>query len=1035
MAEQNPKKNAERLKNENELLKQQIIKLQDELSSRGIEGMAVPAPATPIDEKAILNSTEETFYRLIIEEMNEAVFTLDKQGSILFYNKKFREFLPGAPENLTGTRLFQYIPNNKHERIRELIHLGVQRRSAGEIIFEPTASGGRQIFQFNLYPLPAHIPGDVCVIAFDITQLRKKEEELSLAKAELEQRISQRTEELRRINTELDGARIAALNMMQDAVETKSIAEQLNKTLMSEIAERKQFEQALSQSEERFRSLFEDNLAIMLMVDINTGQLLDVNKAAVQFYGWSREEMLQKTIFDLNTLPVEESKKELKRAAANPKIHFEFKHLLADGTIRDIEAFASRLKAHEEYFIHAIIIDVTERKRIQQINNLQHNLAIAVINSDSISDLLEVITHELTELVDIENVYFASYNEETNMLRDIYSRDQKDEIEEWSAEKSLTGYLLQQKKSLMLSRQDILDLMAEGTVELVGTLPEVWLGVPLISGKSKKGAVVVQSYDNPEAFDQTTIEILEVIAHELVIFLERKHAQELAYKLTKAIEQSPVSVVITDRQGDIEYINPHFTQTTGYSFEEVKGKNPRLLQSGEKTKEDYKAMWETILSGKEWHGEFHNKKKNGELFWENAVISPVVNSRGEIVNFFAIKEDITNQKQMLAELISAKDKAEQMSRLKSSFLANMSHELRTPLIAILGFSEILMEESKDDYNKEMSELIHKGGMRLLETLNLILNLSAIEANKIDVKNEIVDSHAVLDDVVQLFGAMASKKDIYLEKKFNARYSMLLTDRQMFTQIFNNLINNAIKFTARGGVTVSTKNTGSRIAVSVTDTGIGISNADQQIIWDEFRQVSEGYNRSFEGSGLGLTITRNFVNKLGGDISVQSELQKGTTFTVTFPLWEEGAHQSTLPYNSGNETDNTADLKPVITLPSILMVEDDDNAVNLVRMITRDMYLVDHARTSDEAMAAVKGKQYDIILMDINLGRGGSGVTVTRQIRQIPEYKDTPIVALTAFALLGDREEFLQAGCTHYLSKPFNKKQLLSLLKEISGQEV
>lgn len=1032
MAGMTPGEELQKLRKENELLIKQMEQLKNSALNE-VKGSRAAVSGSGSSTGLSLFS-EQTISRLIIEEMNEAVFILDAKGIVLYCNKKAAGlFLTGA-DQLTGKEIFSFTPEEHHATIRNLMISGLVERSSGEIRFTTERNEYFYIFHLDIYPLPGPVQGDVCIIAFDITELRTKENELSIAKSELEARINERMIELNQINSELNSARIAALNLMQDAVEAKSIADKLNANLMNEIAERTQFEQALRQSEERFRSLFEDNLAIMLMIDPETGQIIDVNKAAIEYYGWSRNELLCKTIFDLNTLPIERTQIDLKRAASNPKIHFEFKHRLADGREREIEAFASRLKSHEEYFIHAIIMDVTERNHIQRINTLQHNLAIAVVSSDSLNELIDIILKELTGLINTENVFFASYNQETRMLREIYSRDQMDKIEEWSAERSLTGYLLEQKKSVLLKKEEVLNLMQQGKVELVGTLPEVWLGVPLVSGDSEKGAVVIQSYDNPEAFNKSTLEILEVIAHELVIFLERKHAQELAYKLTKAIEQSPVSVVITDLRGNIEYTNPYFSQVTGYTADEVKGKNPRILQSGEKTKEDYKLMWQTILSGKEWQGEFHNKKKNGELFWEEAVISPVVNSRGEIVNFFAIKEDISDQKQMLEELISAKDKAEQMSRLKSSFLANMSHELRTPLIAIMGFSEILMEELKDEEVKELSELIHKGGMRLLETLNLILNLSAIEADKIDVKNEIVDSHTVLDDVVRLFGAMASKKDVVLEKNFNARYSMLLTDRQMFTQIFNNLLNNAIKFTPAGKVIISTKNAVSKIAVSVTDTGIGISEKDQQLIWEEFRQVSEGYNRSFEGTGLGLTITKNFVNKLGGEIAVESELGKGTTFTVIFPLWEEAANQSVLPGDTNNH-DAALVIDPAPRLPELLMVEDDDNAVNLVRMITRGIYKVDHARTSDEALHTVKIKQYDLILMDINLGRGGSGVQVTKEIRQIEQYKNTPIVALTAFALLGDREEFLQAGCTHYLSKPFSRNQLLSLLKEISEKEV
>ncbi|MGD1007076.1 MAG: PAS domain S-box protein, partial [Ignavibacteriaceae bacterium] len=176
---------------------------------------------------------------------------------------------------------------------------------------------------------------------------------------------------------------------------------------------------------------------------------------------------------------------------------------------------------------------------------------------------------------------------------------------------------------------------------------------------------------------------------------ERKRAENELRKLSRAVEQSPASVIITDTNGSIEYINPKVTEITGYKFEEVIGKNPRIFSSREKSKNDYKVLWDTIISGKEWRGELHNKKKNGELYWESALISPILNERGAVTNFIAIKEDITEQKRILEELIAAKEKAEQSDKLKSEFLSQVSHEIKTPLITIVSFTNLIKDDFKE----------------------------------------------------------------------------------------------------------------------------------------------------------------------------------------------------------------------------------------------------------------------------------------------------------------------------------------------------
>jgi PAS domain S-box-containing protein len=514
---------------------------------------------------------------------------------------------------------------------------------------------------------------------------------------------------------------------------------------------------------------------------------------------------------------------------------------------------------------------------------------------------------------------------------------------------------------------------------------------------------------------------------------ELKAAESALQKFYLGVEQSPTSVVITDINGNIEYVNPYFTETTGYSSLEVIGKNPRILKSGHKTKEEVKELWETILAGKSWRGDLLNKKKNGELFWESTTISPIKNEGGEITHFIAIKLDITEKKNLLDDLILSKDRAEESSRLKSSFLSNMSHELRTPLIAILGYSEAITDEAKDETTAEMARIIYKGGKRLLDTLNLILNLSRIEAGRLELQKEEADVASVLDEVIDLFSELAAKKGLYIKKEFTASRTKTKTDKMILGQVFNNLLNNGIKYTSKGGVTVSIENTGGGgdwISISFRDTGIGISTDKQELIWEEFRQASEGYSRGFEGTGLGLTITKKFTEKLGGTISVHSEVGTGSVFTVKIPIVEESALNKIETFKEDKTPVVSSGTHTKSHIPKILLVDNDPVAVNYLKLVLKDSYQIDVCINGLSSIEKAKENKYDLILMDINLGKGMSGTDAVKRIRELSGYKNTPIAAITAHAMDGDREEFISAGCTHYISKPYARNTLLGLLNNI-----
>lgn len=391
-------------------------------------------------------------------------------------------------------------------------------------------------------------------------------------------------------------------------------------------------------------------------------------------------------------------------------------------------------------------------------------------------------------------------------------------------------------------------------------------------------------------------------------------------------------------------------------------------------------------------------------------------------------------KEKTKELNAAKEKAEEMNRLKSSFLANMSHELRTPMIGILGYSEILSED-KDPNIRKTAAVINQSGHRLMDTLNLILNLSRIEAGNIELTLKNVDLVKVVRECCQTFEQPAFKKSLKL--KFTANYSTLVVhlDEMLLKEIIKNLLSNAIKYTDSGCVTVEvdSDNTNStkRAFITVKDTGIGIAKEHLPFIWDEFRQVSEGFDRSFEGTGLGLSITKKFVEKMNGTITMESELNAGSAVTISFPVILSEINK--LPKQLMNEVKE--EIKPPSVPPkkkpgdppAVLFVEDDPIAVMFVGKALHNICLLDSAKNSDEAIAKVSKKRYAAILMDINLGRGVDGLATTKIIRQIDAYKNVPIVAVTAYAMVGDKEEFLKAGCDHYLSKPFGREEIVQMV--------
>ncbi|MEI8394339.1 MAG: PAS domain S-box protein [Rhodospirillaceae bacterium] len=358
--------------------------------------------------------------------------------------------------------------------------------------------------------------------------------------------------------------------------------------------------------------------------------------------------------------------------------------------------------------------------------------------------------------------------------------------------------------------------------------------------------------------------------------------------LTRAIEQTPLSVVITDREGKIEYVNPHFVTATGYSIEEIKGENPRIFRSGYTSLSEYHKMWEAISCGKVWHGEFHNRMKNGELHWESASIGPVRDEDGEITHFVAVKEDITRRKLAEIELLAAKERAEAASISKSQFLATISHELRTPLNAVLGFSEVIRDGARDVGDPERfanyARHIHANGTHLLGLINDLLDLAKIEAGKFELHDEFVDIEEVVYDAMEMVRSRAESGKLTLTRETPSHLPLMRGDDRAMRHVLINLLSNAVKFTPEtGSVTVRAGiDDNGLLAISVIDTGIGMAEEDIPKALEPFGQIDNALSRRHDGTGLGLSLCRSLVEMHGGHLEIVSTVGIGTAVTVRLP---------------------------------------------------------------------------------------------------------------------------------------------------------
>jgi len=1010
--------------------------------------------------KALMNATQDM------------AMLIDKSGKIVAINNSMARGLGHTPDNLVNNVIFDYLPPELTEQRKRK---GEEARESGDVVRFTDKRGDRWLDN-SVYPI------------FDEQQ-----------------------------------------NLLQYAI------------FSHDITKRKVAEEAIKSSEERLKIIFDSAPDAIYLNDLK-GNFFDANKAAQDMLGYNKEELVGKNLLKLNLLSVNQVAKAANRLLKNAQGlgtgPDDFILNCKDGSKVQVEIRTYPVKIENKSVVLGIARDITERKRSELALKESETRYRSIFNKS-----LDAIGVSKGDKLMTANDAFHN----------LFGYTSKNEL----IGQSVFDLIPPEQR---LARQNtIKEQVAKG-----GRIPNEYE----TKGLRKDGSTFdLEVYHSNYSIDNVTYTqvILRDITKRKIAEKElekyREHLEELVQErtaeleesnrentnLSKAIEQSHATVVITDKEGNIEYVNPNFTRVTGYSSEEVVNQNPRFLRSGIMPDSHYKEMWDTINSGNIWRGEFVNKKKNGEFFWESAIISSISNEAGEIIRFVAVKEDIsdrkkveeeliqyklfadnsiegfgmanmdaeitymnkklcevtgtdkptlnetfyqfypeevkkilkdkilpevvlkghwkgeidhlhpeggtfptyhnfflikdengqpsrlaaiitdiTERKKIEAELKKSKELAEEANRAKSTFLANMSHEIRTPMNSILGFSELLSNKIEDPKNRSYLNAIHSSGKNLLTLINDILDLSKVEAGRLEINYEEVETNSFFYEIIDLFQLKVEEKGLnFIIQIDKSLPNIMLVDKHRLRQIISNLLSNAIKFTDKGFIRFSVKQEIQSIKpteqykkefvdlnISIEDTGIGIAEDFLPDLFNTFSQEDGRMARQYGGTGLGLAISKRLAKMMNGDILVDTKINKGSTFSIA--LNKVRVSHKTMKFKNG-ETFKLGQV--MFQANSVLIVDDNENVREYFKDVLSEMGMrIEAAKNGKEALDKAKKTNLDLIITDIKMPVM-DGYELVRHLKEDPRLSRIPVIAISASVMKDSIKKILEHKFDGLLVKP------------------
>jgi PAS domain S-box-containing protein len=770
----------------------------------------------------------------------------------------------------------------------------------------------------------------------------------------------------------------------------------LNSSLEQEVQKRTRISR---RSERQLRTLFQSHPIPLIVHHMTSNRFLAVNQTAIDNYGYTEEEFLNMCVQDLYPqAELDALQQHLDTGLVGNGLVNRWKHISRSGKLFDVEISETSIEYDEQPARLVLITDVSDRIASENERRSRAKKYKALV--ESVSDIIYRCSEEGTfTYVNPSAIDTCGYSAE-----ELYGQHFLTLVRADFKKEVILFYLKQVAENIESTYLEFPMICKDGAL--------VWLGQ----------TVNLHSLDNGE---------FEIIARARNVTERKKVHEAIAAseeKYRQILENMKLGLLEVNRDDIITNAYPKFCELTGYSRDELVGKSAVKTLLSEDFSDVILKQSENRAEGKAGVYEVKIICKDGSAKWVIISGAPHYDPDGNLEGSVGIYLDITERKAMEDELVAAKDIAENSAKTKEQFMANMSHEIRTPMNAIMGMGDLLERTDLNHKQRQFVEAIQTSADNLLIIINDILDFSKIESGKLSLESVPVDLLLLMRNACKTVELKAESKGLILEIELDDNSRGCKADPTRLYQVIVNLLSNAVKFTEEGKIILLCERVGGDadfhvLHFSIEDTGVGIRPDELENIFETFSQAEQNTTRKYGGSGLGLSISRQLIHMMGGDLQVESEIGKGSKFYFTLKL-----EKCQVPKIENSEVVEHSEALVGI---KVLLVE--DHAIN--RFVAETILenwkcIVEVATNGLEAVEKVKNHQFDVVLMDMRMPEM-DGITATKVIRNQLN-SAVPIIAMTANAIKGDGERCINAGMNDYVSKPFKRQVLLEKILQHTG---